>query len=621
RIPSRHPSLLGTGELPWRKNILVHWGLDRCACALMAPKITVAIDFGTTRSAWAYRVNGQAANKILVRIPDTARASPSSIIKTETVVLMSGRGRGELLAFGPAALQQYAEDDDEDNALFRWFKVDLCEIAPGQTTASVTAMSTAGHVVPLLGVMKASLVYFKEDVISFLSATSGRPVRATDVKWVLTVPAIYDDFAKNFMRHAAHEAGMISRVSSTRLRLCLEPEAACLAVTMEDNPLTCDAEGKKIMIVDCGGGTVDITVYNIVSVDPLRLAEAVAPKGGLWGSTHVDKAFKGWLRVFLGGEWFRTIEKTGTLVSITMAWERMKAEFPGPDPTQPLRLILSDLAQFGMTLSNMEGLRTQYNDGRPLQYCVGGKKFMVSLPSSLVTSFYEPTLRRITEGLRRINRDSLLYNLHRTYVVGGFSKSPLLRHAVQTELERPNCRVVQVHEPDIAIVKGAVMFSETSAIFNSRKARLTYGQKCALPFDCMNAEHCRRREAGCTVIDDDGKTLVIDCIDVHIRIGDDIPANGVLSRRGYTPTNLDASETTIVIYASYERHPEFVDDGSCFQVGAISFDLDTTRRTCQERGFRVELAFGGPELTVKILHRTQEREIADAVMKLSRVPE
>ncbi|CAN0255605.1 unnamed protein product, partial [Hapterophycus canaliculatus] len=218
----------------------------------MAPDITVAIDFGTTRSAWAYRVSGQADNKILVRIPDTARASPSSTTKTETVALLNRAGRGELLAFGPAALQQYAEDDVEENALFRWFKVDLCEIAPGETTVDLlTTVSTAGHVVPLLGVITASLVYFRDDVLGFLSSTSGGTVRATDVNWVLTVPAIYDDFSKNFMRQAAYAAGMMDRVSSTKLRLCLEPEAACLTVTMEDNPLTCEAEGKKMMVVDC----------------------------------------------------------------------------------------------------------------------------------------------------------------------------------------------------------------------------------------------------------------------------------------------------------------------------------------------------------------------------------
>ncbi|CAM9859946.1 unnamed protein product, partial [Hapterophycus canaliculatus] len=525
----------------------------------MAPEIAVAIDFGTTRSAWAYRVSGQADNKILVRIPDTARAAPSSTTKTETVALFGRRGRGELRAFGPAAIQQYAEDDDEQDALFRWFKLDLCKTASGQTTADcLTTTSTAGHTAPLLPVVTASLRYFKDDVLSFLSSTSGRLVRARDIRWIVTVPAIYDDFAKNFMRQAAHEAGMIDKASSTKLRLCLEPEAACLAVTMEDNPLTCEAEGKTMMIVDCGGGTVDITTYKIVSVDSLNLAEVVAPQGGMWGSTRVDSEFKTWLRRFLG-KWFDTIMKTETLVSIMMTWERKKAEFPGQDPTQPLRLNFSSLAQYGMTMQDIEGLRARHNDGLPSAYRVGGKKFMVNLSTTVVTSFFTPMLEKIGNCLQQVKENPDIGELHRVYVVGGFSRCPLLREVVEDVFQESSCSVVQVHEPDIAIVKGAVMFFDHSTVFNSRKARLSYGVAILAGFDDKNPKHLRRRDAGDTSTHTNGRTCVDNAFDVHIAIGDDIPADGILSRRCYRPFSLPQKTGVVRIYASTERGPEFVD--------------------------------------------------------------
>lgn len=271
----------------------------------------------------------QPDNKILVKIPASADNAPSSI-KTETVALIGGRGSGDLIAFGGAAIEEYTASDHADGqALFRWFKFDLCESRPGHTKPdSVMTDSVGGlHTVPLLGVMTASLRYFKEDVLAFLSHTGGRTVDVNSVKWVLTVPAIYDDFAKRFMRQAAHEAGMIDRMNSTRLRLCLEPEAACLAATTKDNPLTSDAKGKKMMVIDCGGGgTVDITAHKTISVEPLTLEEVSAPDGGLFGSTRVDNAFKAWLKEFLG-EKFQDIEKTRTLVSIIMTWENKKATF------------------------------------------------------------------------------------------------------------------------------------------------------------------------------------------------------------------------------------------------------------------------------------------------------
>lgn len=321
---------------------------------MAAPQTVVAIDFGTTRSAWAYKVSGQANDKVLVKIPGSAVNSPSSTTKTETVALIGGHGRGGLLAFGPDALESYANDQHpSDQALFRWFKIDLCEPKGKTAINRVMTQSTGGHIVPLIGVMKASLLYFKDDVLTFLSSTAGRTVRAEDVSWVLTVPAIYDDFSKRFMRQAAYEAGMIDRVNSTKLRLCLEPEAACLAAITKDNPLTIEAEGRKMMIIDCGGGTVDITAHDIVSVEPLKLAEVAAPNGGMFGSTRVDDAFKEWLKKFLG-EWFGRVKDTGTLVSIMLVWERKKAAFQGEKSSKPLHFSLSELADFDMTNRDME---------------------------------------------------------------------------------------------------------------------------------------------------------------------------------------------------------------------------------------------------------------------------
>ena len=47
---------------------------------------------------------------------------------------------------------------------------------------------------------------------------------------VVTIPAIYDDFVKHFMRVTAYKAGITPTVDSPRLTLCPELEAACLGV-------------------------------------------------------------------------------------------------------------------------------------------------------------------------------------------------------------------------------------------------------------------------------------------------------------------------------------------------------------------------------------------------------
>lgn len=246
---------------------------------------------------------------------------------------------------------------------------------------------------------------------------------------------------------------------------------------------------------------------------------------------------------------------------------------------------------------------------------------MVILPSKLVISFFTPTLDSIAQCLRSIKRGSALRNLHRVLIVGGFSRCPMLRNVVRAELQDGTCRVLEVSEPDIAIVRGAVRYLDESTVFNSRKARLTYGVSLAIDFDDTNADHRRRRDAGKTLkYEDRDKVQIYGVFSAHIRIGDDVPTDGVTSRKDYLPASLTHDTSGVEVFASSAKYPTFVDDDSCFKLGQVSFDLDMTKKTREERGYRVEFTFGGPELTVKILHHTEEEQITDAVLTLSRVP-
>lgn len=96
------------------------------------------------------------------------------------------------------------------------------------------------------------------------------------------------------MRLAAVEAGLIEDIDSDRLQLALEPEGAVISSAMDAPPelrskLTI---GQRLMILDCGGGTVDVTVSELLGSDPPKLKEILPPSGGSWGGTLVDAEFR-----------------------------------------------------------------------------------------------------------------------------------------------------------------------------------------------------------------------------------------------------------------------------------------------------------------------------------------
>ena len=67
------------------------------------------------------------------------------------------------------------------------------------------------------------------------------------------------------MRKAALKAGIINELSSANLLLCLEPEGASIQCRNDaEEALKYQmARNSVVMVLDCGGGTVDITVHKL----------------------------------------------------------------------------------------------------------------------------------------------------------------------------------------------------------------------------------------------------------------------------------------------------------------------------------------------------------------------
>ncbi len=132
------------------------------------------------------------------------------------------------------------------------------------------------------------------------------------------------------MRRAAFEAGLIQDESSDRLALALEPEAACVACEAENEALR---KGHRFMMLDCGGGTVDITMHLVVEKEPqLRLDEMCRPSGGPWGSTFVDAEFEAFVRDLVGPGDFGRLKPSSQWVELMRVWEGVKLGFdPGQD--------------------------------------------------------------------------------------------------------------------------------------------------------------------------------------------------------------------------------------------------------------------------------------------------
>jgi len=114
------------------------------------------------------------------------------------------------------------------------------------------------------------------------------------IRYYITVPAIWDDAGKAATRAAAIQAGFVSGDDDNRLTLVTEPEAAAMFCSKAGllNLKIRDA----VLIVDCGGGTVDLISYEVEEENPFTVAECTGGSGDSCGSTALNRNFSNILR-------------------------------------------------------------------------------------------------------------------------------------------------------------------------------------------------------------------------------------------------------------------------------------------------------------------------------------
>ena len=102
-------------------------------------------------------------------------------------------------------------------------------------------------------------------------------------------------------------------------------------------------KGSTVMVLDCGGGTVDITIHKLTcNPDERFLCEELLPSSGgcEWGSKFVDKYFEGFLLDLFGEEFFEVYKKNAMArLDILKHFELLKRKFnPGVDERSRLQL-------------------------------------------------------------------------------------------------------------------------------------------------------------------------------------------------------------------------------------------------------------------------------------------
>lgn len=247
----------------------------------------IAIDFGTGASGYGITQRTQLNQKPRIEVFNPCDDKDDQ--KTVTAILFDNNQN--FIDFGTRAKLKYAEiiDDGKTALLFESYKMALFHM---QSEVN----SIDGRTMPLMKVVSESLRFIAESALKKLSEMIGKTMKKERIRWILTVPALWNEEHKLFMQKAAVKAGIVDDVNSQKLLLCLEPEGASIQCREDadetlKNQITMNS---IITVLDCGGGTVDITVHKIKCEphESFLCEEVISSSGGCeWGSKYVDEYF------------------------------------------------------------------------------------------------------------------------------------------------------------------------------------------------------------------------------------------------------------------------------------------------------------------------------------------
>ncbi|XP_052814011.1 heat shock 70 kDa protein 12A-like [Mya arenaria] len=532
------------------------------------PNIIVSLDFGTTYSGYglAFPVeNIDSRNELTIYTNPSEEKVPTCVLLNEDKSFHS---------FGSQALDEYIDMDNDEREnvyFFQNFKMALYENR--NLSRDIEIEDEKGKKLPAKLVFQLAISGLKCIVMQRID--EHHQIHKDEdisklIQWMITIPAIWTDSARQFMREATEGAG----IPNNRVRLVLEPEAASLFCRKQKIVLTKSgrrtfAEGQKYIIADLGGGTIDICVHEILEDGHLK--ELYRATGEDAGGTKVNAQFECFLASLFGRDVVDDLRKTCYERFITQMrdFEERKKTFKGTERNIKIRLDTILMKRF------------ETKSGKSLQNAVQESDFStkvkydnnsgrMTFDTSVIKAFYNGSVQSIITKVKTIIKECAGDELTTILLVGGYAESHYLRNKVRQEF--PTIDLVLVEDAKLAVIKGSVMMGLEERNIVQRRSRFTYGFSIARTFiegvDPERLKFYRDGEVKCSKV-----------FDKWITKGQMLTYNQTF--KCLTSNKLEQAESkkmkfSTALYRSTKEDPEYcTDEERCELVGRVNMEPPT----------------------------------------------
>ncbi|XP_053389262.1 heat shock 70 kDa protein 12A-like [Mercenaria mercenaria] len=558
--------------------------------------LVAAIDFGTTFSGYAFSFKHDYQSdpsKVSTNQNWVAGSMALVSLKAPTVVLFDENKKFH--SFGYEAENTYSELalDDEHHKwyYFKRFKMRLHE---KKITRTIEIDDDKGRKMKALDVFGAVIKYLKDHLLNLLK-TRGTEVQNSDIHWVLTVPAIWTDSAKQFMREAAYKAD----IDGGQLSIALEPEAASLFCQMiptdkihgsDGAKFAVASPGTKYMVIDLGGGTADITVHERQPDGGLK--ELHKASGGAWGGTKVDEEFYKLLLKIIGGPVYQKFidENKSDHLDLQRELETKKRTIT---PNSSGKITIKVPVAIVQTYKDeMKEDIKEAIDGSTYSGKISWVGDKMRIEAQIFKNLFKPCTDKIVDHIKDLLKQPDVQGTNIFLMVGGFSESVMLQDAIMKAL--PKGKVIIPAEAGLTVLKGAVIFGHRPVAITSRVSKYTYGINISPPFDPAIHPEDHRVAVG-------GIDRCRDVFKKYIHEAETVKVGEARSGKHVTLKS-NQKEMLLKVFASPKRDPMFVDEDDTEYLGKVVVNLPDSEDKIR---VEVKMMFGETELTVEAIELSQ----------------
>lgn len=580
-------------------------------------EIIAAIDFGSARAGYCFALtNDETINLCSFKCEKYKGKTLNKVILNDSNEVISyGRSVDDYLEGGNLKPNEHIYERIKMNLYNNIYKI--------QSSNTLKTLD-------IIDVITKILEYLKKHAIEkIMETTKGMEEKydydkeTSKIRWVLTVPAIWDEKIKYIMMKASEKAGLL-KDAHRNLFFALEPESASY-YCLKNASINQEIFDQPYIVCDLGAGTGDIICHQRVVIDGIeKIQEKCTPKGGALGSDEINKKFENQVLKLLFGEdslvqihekFSESLKNNRKMKNYVKRYINLKNDInkfkEEIDESRLEKTKNIDCSIFFKNNPNLDitSLVNEYNkkcneEWKINEYGEDEDDRSIEFPYKIIYDMTKEITDKVSEILKQIISE--VPNVSTIFYVGGFCNSKFAVNMIRENINSSykNIKHIIPTDPDNAVLVGAVLYGLSPERIKSRKSKYTLGMHAYVAWED------KFEDGGIKQYSEEYGWVCQNGFYNFISINDDIPYDNCLTRPLKVVKNEDDGSYGghVIIYKSLKTNTYFIDEEGVEKIGSFCLRIPP-EKVQKGEVFLVTMEMGGTFLNVSAYHKESNTRV------------